>query len=78
MIGVNVWWVSLAPQNIPSALVSTLGNQIALHFGIKISYTTRNHSKTRLSADLHGVGLSTGCLTICKNSAIVAAEYIWK
>ena len=31
MIGVNVWWVHLAPQNIPSAIVLTLGNKVVLY-----------------------------------------------
>ena len=31
MIGVNVWWAYLAPQNIPSAIVSALGNKIILY-----------------------------------------------
>ena len=31
MIGVNVWWVYLAPQNIPRAVVLTLGNTILLY-----------------------------------------------
>ena len=31
MIGVNVWWVHLAPQNIPRAVsVLTLGNKVVL------------------------------------------------
>ena len=30
MIGVNVWWVYLALQNIPSAIVLTLGNKVVL------------------------------------------------
>ena len=30
-IGVNVWWVYLAPQNIPSAIVLTLGNIVILY-----------------------------------------------
>ena len=30
MIGVNVWWVYLVPQNIPSATVLTLGNKVVL------------------------------------------------
>ena len=28
MIGMNVWWVYLAPRNIPSAVVLTLGNKV--------------------------------------------------
>ena len=28
--GVNAWWVYLAPQNIPSAIVLTLGNAVVL------------------------------------------------
>ena len=32
MIGVNVWWVYLAPQNIPRAIsVLTLGNKVILY-----------------------------------------------
>ena len=31
MIGVSVWWVNLAPQNIPSAIVLTLGNKGVLY-----------------------------------------------
>ena len=32
MIGVNVWWVYLAPQNIPRAVnVLTLGNKVILY-----------------------------------------------
>ena len=32
MMGVNVWWVYLAPQNIPRAIsVLTLGNKVILH-----------------------------------------------
>ena len=27
----NVWWVYLAPQNIPRAVVSTLGNKVVLY-----------------------------------------------
>ena len=30
MIGVNVWWGYLAPQNIPSAIVLTFGNKVVL------------------------------------------------
>ena len=30
MIGMNVWWVYLAPQNIPRAIVLTLGNKVIL------------------------------------------------
>ena len=30
MTGLHVWWVYLAPQNIPSANVLTLGNTIVL------------------------------------------------
>ena len=30
MIGVNVWWVCLAPENIPSAAVLTLGSKAVL------------------------------------------------
>ena len=32
MIGVNVWWVYLAPQNISHAIVLTLGNKVVLYF----------------------------------------------
>ena len=31
MIGVSVWWVYLAPENIPSATVLTLGNEVVLY-----------------------------------------------
>ena len=35
MIGVNVWWVYLAPQNIPRAIsVLTLGNKVILYYCI--------------------------------------------
>ena len=33
MTGVNVWWVHLAPQNIPRAIsVLTLGNKVILYY----------------------------------------------
>ena len=33
MIGVNVWWVYLAPQNIPRAIsLLTLGNKVVLYY----------------------------------------------
>ena len=40
MIGVTVWWVYLAPQNIPRAIsVLTLGNKVVLYcMGIKRTY----------------------------------------
>ena len=28
---VNMWWVCLAPQNIPSAIALTLGNEVVLY-----------------------------------------------
>ena len=31
MIGVNVWRVYLAPQNIPSPIALTLGNEVVLY-----------------------------------------------
>ena len=36
MIGVNVWWVYLAPQNIPRAFVLTLGNKVVLYFIVRL------------------------------------------
>ena len=42
MIGVNVWWVYLAPQNIPRAIsVLTLGNKVVLYCIVR---TTRHFS----------------------------------
>ena len=32
MIGVKAWWVYLAPRNIPSAIVLTLGNKVVLFY----------------------------------------------
>ena len=34
MIGMNVWWVYLSPQNIPRAIVLTLGNKVGLYFSL--------------------------------------------
>ena len=42
MIGVKVWWVYLAPQNIPSAIVLTLGNEIVLYCILFFSLTLLN------------------------------------
>ena len=38
MTGVNVWWVYLASQNIPSAVVLTLGNKVVYSFSPCIVY----------------------------------------
>ena len=37
MIGVNAWWVYLAPQNIPHAIVLTLGNKVTLYIVLYFS-----------------------------------------
>ena len=40
MIGLNVWWVYLAPQNIPRAIiVLTLGNKVILLLSVTYSHT---------------------------------------
>ena len=40
MIGVNVWRVYLAPQNIPRAIsVLTLGNKVLLYFALNSSFS---------------------------------------
>ena len=42
MIGVNVWWVYLAPQNIPRAIsVLTLGNKVKLYILLYYTLTTK-------------------------------------
>ena len=49
MIGMNVWWVYLAPQNIPSAIVLTLGNKVGLYFSlgwVKMISTATQHTCT--------------------------------
>ena len=45
MIGVNVWLVYLAPQNIPSAIVLTLGNRVVLYCTVKASHCYYSHSR---------------------------------
>ena len=46
MIGVNVWWVYLAPQNIPRAIsVLTLGNKVILY----CIFTLQNNYKWKLT-----------------------------
>ena len=36
MTGVNTWWVYLAPQNIPSASVLSLGNTVVLFCSVRV------------------------------------------
>ena len=38
MIRVNVWWVCLAPQNIPRAIVLTLGNKAVLYCVVPVQH----------------------------------------
>ena len=56
MIGVNVWWVYLAPQNIPRAIsVLTLGNKVVLLYCISLTHTSldpyTHHSKLISNTD---------------------------
>ena len=45
MIGVNVWWVYLAPQNITRAIsVLTLGNKVILYCKPTVSVDVKQHS----------------------------------
>ena len=39
MIGAIVWWVYSAPQNIPCAIVFTLGNKVVLYWTGRITPT---------------------------------------
>ena len=44
MMFYDVWWMYLAPQNIPSAIVLTLGNNVVLYYKFKYEmYMPRAH-----------------------------------
>ena len=48
MFGVNVWWVYLAPQNIPRAIVLTLGNKVIFYCICIVLYVTKDRQITVL------------------------------
>ena len=59
MIVVNVWWVYLAPKNIPSAVVLTLGNKVVSCIFPQLAVSSDTFAFPEQWQDLNIVGVLT-------------------